>query len=329
MYFTKDMFQKYAHYQEMDSREFIHKMCAKAVNRYQKGVKLKKSEAPVIYGTTVKDFNPDEDNIIARVEMNDRGVLRDFIGIDWDFDEGDEDKLQNVLDNLLIFSKEHQTHVYIYPTDSYPRKPRVRTIIFTKNLMNGVEYAKAVTYIEKIVKESHNDEGNYNINHNFNLPVINNQAQYDKLTVYIADGFGPLDNQLWQDIKPNKKGYAQNMNVKEIPVSFDEKMPHTQKDVDDGLSQLSESMKKGTNKKLDFDIWSNFFQFLHAIARAEVVGSITHDQALYILKTVAGGNTKWEFKNIEDYKRELPRVKSNEVKLKRARLLSYYFGMRW
>lgn len=326
MYYTKNLYQTYAKYHDMDSQTFIYKMCHMAYQRYQKGRKLKKNEAPVIYGSSVKNFNPDEDNVIARVEMNDRGVLRDFIGIDWDFNEDDEEKLQQLFKQLEAFAKKYETFVYVYATHSYPKKPRVRTVMFTQNEMNGMEYAKAVTFVEDELGLAHNDEGNYNIKHNFNLPVINNQAQLDCMTFFTKDNFDKLDNTLWQSVKPKKHAYAQNKKVRTIPISPMEGQSHTDENIQKGLKHLSARMKAGKNKQLDFDNWSNFFQFLHALARAEVLGSITHSQALYILKTVAGGNSKWEYKNIEDYNRELPRVKSNEEKLKRARLLSYYFG---
>lgn len=326
MYYTKNLYQSYAKYHEMDSQQFMYKMCYMAYQRYQKGKKLKKSEAPVVYGSSVKDFNIEEDNVIARVEMNDRGVLRDFIGIDWDFNEGDEDKLKTLKQNIHTFAQEYQTPVYMYATHSYPEKPRVRTVMFTQNEMNGIEYAKAVTFVEDKLGISHNDEGNYDIKHNFNLPVINNKSQLECMTFYMKDDFDKLDNQLWQDVKPKKRGYAQNMSVKTIPISDMESYSHSDESLKKALNYLSKNMKKGNNKNLDFDNWSNFFQFLHALARGEVLGTISHEQALFILKTVAGGNSKWEYRNIEDYNRELPRVKSNEEKLKRARLLSYYFG---
>lgn len=326
MYYTKNLHQKYAKYHEMDSQTFIYKMCHMAYQRYQKGRKLNKSEAPVIYGSSVKDFNPNEDGVIARIEMNDRGVLRDFIGIDWDFNKGDEEKLEKLLRNINQFALDYKTTVYVYPTHSYPEKPRVRTVMFTQNEMDGVEYAKAVTFVEEKLDVSHKDDGNYNIKHNFNLPVINNKEQLEGMQFYQQDDFERLDNTLWSNVKPKKRGYAQNMNVKTIPISDMEQLSQSKESLKRGLNYLSKRMKEGSNKNLDFDNWSNFFQFLHALARAETLGSITHAQALFILKTVAGGNSKWEYKNIEDYNRELPRVKNNEEKLKRARLLSYYFG---
>lgn len=329
MYFTKNMYQKYASYQDISSLKFFHKMCQMAQTRYESGKKLKKTEAPVVYGTTVQDFNEDEDSVIARIEMNQRGVLRDFIGIDWDFEENDKDKLEKLLNELYVFAHKHQTPVYIYPTHSYPTKPRVRTVMFSKELMDGMEYAKAVTFVEEQLGVNPNDEGNYNISHNFNLPVFNSREQLDAFKCYLPHNSKPLDNTLWEETKPKKKGYKQNYYVPEVPVTESEKENHTREDIDEGLKVLSDNIKAKRNKKLDFSIWSNFFQFLHALARAEVTGAITHDDARYILQVIAGHHSDWERRNYEDYMRELPRVKSNKDKLLRARRLTYYFGINW
>src|SRR5699024_11841945 len=82
--------------------------------------------------------------------------------------------------------------------------------------------------------------------------------------------------------------------------------------IDNGLQNLSQSIKSGHVKAHNLDKWSNFFQFLHAVARAEVLGSITHDDALYILEQVAGGNPEWLYRNKSDYLRELPRVRDRK-----------------
>lgn len=329
MYFSRNMFERYVSYQEMNSQVFFHEMCKKAIKRYQRGVKLPSNKTPVVYGSSVKDFDKEKDGVMARLEMNERGVLRDFIAIDWDFKEGDEDKLNTLIESYQAFAQEYETYIYIYATKSYPTAPRVRTVVFTDREMDATEYAKAVTFMTDKANVDHEDEFNYFINHNFNLPVINNKAQYERLTLFAKKGYKPLDNDLWKDVEPKKKVNAYNKYVKKTRVMPDETIPHSRQEVDKGLAHLKTNMQKGTNKKLDFKVWLNFFQFLHAVARAETIGSITHDQALYILKMVAGGNQKWKYRNIEDYRREFPRVRDNKEKLERARLLSYYFGQDW
>ena len=331
MYFAKNYHEKYAHYQEISTLKFFHDITKKAIRRYKNGKKLPKNKMPVVFGTTINDFDKNKDNIIARIETNQRGVLRDFIGIDWDFDEGEEDKLENVLESLSRFTEQYETPILIYPTASFPKKPRIRTVMFTKELMDNVEYSKAVTFVEKYIGENHNDESNYNLKHNFNLPAINNKEQMKMLYFVMKDAHKPLDNQLWDSVEPNVKTYnSNNKHVKEVLVTREERMPHTDKDVELGLATLKEHRSEATKgSQFDFNRYYSFFQFLHAVARAEVIGSITNQQAHMILKRVADGNRDWEQRNREDYTHEFPRVEEDETKLKRARLLSYYFGFDW
>src|SRR5699024_8999628 len=286
-------------------------------------------DTPVVYGSTVVDFNPRQDAEIARIEMNQRGVLRDFIGIDWDFEVGDEAKLDHVLQGLKSFHEHFQTSVIIYPTFSYPDKPRIRTVMFTENMMDASEYAQAVSFIIDTLKENPRDDDNYSIIKNFNLPVINNAEQAELVqTSLISKQDKPLNHQLWAKTKPHQKQYAQgNKHVKTHHIHHSEREMKQREHIDNGLQNLSQSIKSGHVKAHNLDKWSNFFQFLHAVARAEVLGSITHDDALYILEQVAGGNPEWLYRNKSDYLRELPRVRDNEDKLKRAKRLDFYFGM--
>lgn len=332
MYFAQNYFERYAHFQEISALKFFYDLSKKAVRRYKNGKKLNKQQTPVVFGTSIQDFNSTKDNVIARIEMNQRGVLRDFIGIDWDFDTGEEDKLQTVLESLRTFSQKHETPVLIYPTASYPKKPRIRTVMFTKEMMNGSEYDKAVTFVEQVLGVHHNDETNYDIKHNFNLPVINNDAQLQRLELIMKHTHKPLDNELWSETKPSSKKTQRdgNTHIKETLVTPEEKESHTNAQVKEGLDWLNKERRRAKQgSQFDFKRYFSFFQFQHAIARAEVIGSITRQQALMIMQYVADGNSDWERRNVEDYQHELPRVQEDESKLKRAKPLSFYFGIYW
>src|SRR5699024_9613074 len=172
MYITKNRYIKYASYIDIPPLKFFYQTIQKALVQYKNGKKIDKKDTPVVYGSTVVDFNPRQDAEIARIEMNQRGVLRDFIGIDWDFEVGDEAKLDHVLQGLKSFHEHFQTSVIIYPTFSYPDKPRIRTVMFTENMMDASEYAQAVSFIIDTLKENPRDDDNYSIIKNFNLPVI-------------------------------------------------------------------------------------------------------------------------------------------------------------
>lgn len=331
MYVTQTRYVKYASYIDESALRFFVKLIKKAEKNFQDGKKITKKETPVVYGTTIVDFNKEEDLSIARIEMNERGVLRDFIGIDWDFNVGDEEDMQIVVDKSKEIFEKFETPVIIYPTYSYPNKPRLRTVMFTKALMDAEDYNKAVSFIIDYMGVDSGDKDNYSVIKNFNLPVINNQQQKDFVKVYVNQNSKPLDNELWKNTKMHVSSIRiGNRHVKtyEIDDSLEGDLRSKEK-IDEGLAHLSRGAINNDKKMFNFNEWFNFFQFLHSVARAEVLGSITHEDAIYILKTVAGGNHKWESRNIEDYLRELPRVKSNETKLKRAKPLSTYFGIEW
>lgn len=327
MYVTKNLYEKFAQYVDMESMKFFIQTSKRAFDVYKTGKKFKKNETPVVYGSSVKDFNSDYDKVIARVEMNQRGVLRDFIGIDWDFDKGDEDKLEKLLTNLEQFHEKYQTPIIIYPTFSYPEKPRVRTVMFAEEEMDKMSYAQAVTFVVKALDVDPEDESNYNIAHNFNLPVINTPEQ-KKMMTFHKTYVDKLPNALWSKVKSNVP-VRKSVAVKRTPVSRIESQSRDRESIEKGLQNLSNNMKAKNNNRLDFDVWTNFFQFLHSVARAETIGSITRSDALYILEEVAGGNIDYQRRNKEDYLREFPRVRDNEDKLEAARGIAYYFGHEW
>lgn len=327
MYVTKNLYEKFAQYVDMESMKFFIQMSKRAFDVYKTGKKFKKNETPVVYGSSVKDFNDEYDKVIARVEMNQRGVLRDFIGIDWDFDEGDEDKLEKLLTNLKQFHEKYQTPIIIYPTFSYPKKPRVRTVMFTEEEMDKMSYAQAVTFVVKALDVDPKDESNYNIAHNFNLPIINTPEQKEMMTFH-KTYVDKLPNALWSKVKSNVP-VRKSVAVKRTPVSRIESQSRDRQSIEKGLQNLSNNMKAQNNNRLDFNTWTNFFQFLHSVARAEAIGSISRADALYILEEVAGGNIDYQRRNKEDYLREFPRVRDNEDKLEAARGIAYYFGHEW
>lgn len=328
MYFSKNLYDKFAHYKEIQSFDFFIAMAKKAYEKYSESKKYKKDEIPVVYGASVKNFIFEEDKVIARVEMNRRGVLRDFIPIDWDFDPGEEDKLNTMLEGIRKFHHTYKTPVLIYPTFSYPEKPRMRTVVFTRDMMDSMEYVKAVTFVVDKIGIDPEDDGNWNITHNFNLPVFNTKTQRDALEFLRCEDMHFLQNELFINVTPKVNGYK-NRKPKQYNIDKGEIQVRDIKRIDKGLKYLQECIVENKQKSYNFSDWNNFFQFLHSVARAESVESITRDDALYILTKVAGGNVEWERKNKNDYLREFPRVHNNQEKLLSARPLSFYFGIQW
>lgn len=369
MYVTENIYQKRATYVETSSTfKFFCMTAVQAVERYDNKRRLLKSKTPVVFATSVKGFEKDTDTpTIARVEMNDRGILRDYLGIDWDFEPGEEDKLKKLVTKCGEFATKYQTPILFYPTFSFPKKPRARTVIFLDRQIDQEPYAKGVYFIEKEFDLNTDDDGNYNIKHNFNLPVINRDDQLavtrlilpNNKSVKINDitrkdgekyaydlnlinmdmrniKLFSVDNFNEEALPKSHKKYGQaNTRVSTTEVDDFEKMPRSDEDVQNAISHLLIKLNGGDDNPinyvapLDLNDYNQFFQFLHAIARAEVIGAITRGQAVRILVGVAMGNREWEQNNIRDYEIEYDRVAKSQQKLEMANPFSYYAGIDW
>ena len=359
MLITGSIYEKKAIFIDQNTLHFFIQACAQAIHT---GMIMKrqtlKDRTGVAFATSVVDFDDEEDaDGILRKEMNRRGIVRDFVGIDWDFEVGEEDLLRKVLVRSAEFAKEYGTIVLFYPTYSYPDKPRARTVLFTKELLEQEEYTKAVQFYTDFVGVSTGDEGaNYSIKSNFNLPVINKKCQATATRLLLPSGqtmmiaslmkknddgewhtsldslpeYRLLENKLWEGVAVRRASYVGTSgSMPEHEVDDDERTPRTDRTIDRAITVLVDRITGKRSPKIVVDEYFKFFQLLHAIARAEVIGSITREQAIRILIGIAMGESKWEQKNVRDYETEYQRVADSEEKLSRARPMYYYVGDAW
>lgn len=331
MYFSKGVYSKKAYFNDADSFDFLEQSCRLSLKAFNNGVVFdKKKNAPVLYATTVKDFNSSNDNVIFRKEMNKRGILRDFVGIDWDFNKGEIRKLKEAIIGIKKFSKKYNTSFIIYPTNSYPNKPRMRSVFFVDKLLNADEYTKAVIFILKEIGVDPKDNNNYDIKHPFNMPSISNEKQIKMIKVV---GKERLNYEVFKDTKVPKKMKKKSTKIKTyelIGFEYDlEKEKRSDKDVDKAIKYILEQMDSG-HSMFDFDDYATFVvKFMHSLARAEVIGAINREQSERILKAVAQGNSDYERRNVSDYEVEYNRVSSDENQLKMASPFQRYAGMEW
>lgn len=359
MLITGSIYEKKTTFIDQNTLHFFIQACAQAIHT---GMIMKrttlKDRVGVAFATSVVDFDEDEDKDgILRKDMNRRGIVRDFIGIDWDFESGEEQLLKQVLIRSAEFAKEHDTIVLFYPTYSYPEKPRARTVLFTEDLLEQEEYTKAVqSYTDFVGVSTGDDGGNYSIKSNFNLPVINKKCQATATRLLLPSGqtmmiasmmkknddgdwhtsldslpeYSLLESKIWESVSVRRVSYVGTSgSMPEHEVDDDERTPRTDRTIDRSISVLVDRISGKRSPKIVVDEYYKFFQLLHAIARAEVIGSITREQAIRILIGIAMGESEWEQKNVRDYEVEFQRVADSEEKLSRARPMYYYVGDSW
>lgn len=291
-----------------------------------------KSDVPIITATAIENFNPTTDSPIRRAELNKRHPKRNFIEIDWDID--DEVKLKEMKEQLKEFASKHKTVVFYYPSASFPKKQRGRSILFIDGLVGEHEYRKAVKWALGEIGVDNKDGNSFDLKHNFNLPCFNHKAQLDELTLIqpkevASANISPLSPTLWKDTKVKKKRSSNNGELNEYSVTSGERQKRSARHVANMIPILIQRFNRYDNRTFDLDEYNQFFQFLHSVARTEVLGAIDRDGAEAILRGIAQGNRYYERQNIKDYQAEFSRVSADVNKLLKARPMSFYAGQQW
>lgn len=359
MYLTKNVYQRNVTYYDGDDLEIFHYLLEKAKSVFIENShyfetlsddeisKLKKNETPVIFASTVASMKPEFDFSMIRADMNDRAKRR-YLIIDADFDAGQEESSTYLYDKMIEVANEFKTPLIIYPTISYPKKPRFRAVMFTKTLLGEAEYYQAMTWwynqlgildvnknktadkdlydvLEGLDKDLVDaaDTSNKNIRSNNNAPFFTNFEQLDFIYDTTQDEtLERLDRSLWQ--KFDKPALKKKINFDVYNPLDDYKLS------DEFLDKAVHEFAK-TAFAQDY---STFWRFLHSVARAEDKGQITSEQVDKVLTWVAetgDDNDKefvWKLNNKAQYRIERDRVLAIPSYYKSARPLCSYPAFR-
>lgn len=359
MYLTKNVYQRNVTYYDGDDLEIFHYLLEKAKSVFIENShyfetlsddeisKLKKNETPVIFASTVASMKPEFDFSMIRADMNDRAKRR-YLIIDADFDAGQEESSKYLYDKMIEVANEFKTPLIIYPTISYPKKPRFRAVMFTKTLLGEAEYYQAMTWwynqlgildvnknktadkdlydvLEGLDKDLVDaaDTSNKNIRSNNNAPFFTNFEQLDFIYDTTQDEtLERLDRSLWQ--KFDKPALKKKINFDVYNPLDDYKLS------DEFLDKAVHEFAK-TAFAQDY---STFWRFLHSVARAEDKGQITSEQVDKVLTWVAetgDDNDKefvWKLNNKAQYRIERDRVLAIPSYYKSARPLCSYPAFR-
>lgn len=326
MYVTSNYYQKDARYIDMSDLDFFHYSLKLAEDQLKKRLdekgsftkeeidEAKMQEVPVMYATTVSKKQPDE-VFLARKQISPRARNRHLI-IDADFDKGEENEAENFKRNCVALSNEYQTPIVIYPTPSYPDKPRFRVIFFVKRVLSEATYYQAMTWLYEELNTEPNDKSDLHIKSSNNAPSFFNEAQLAGVidTTQEKD-LQPLDNSLWRDFdKPKyRKSSSHKSKYDIISITNDELVI--------GSTLIAPMIGD------DYDF---FWKFASSVYRAEHFEQIDQEQAENVMKIIASGITNQnrikevELENMAYYRELRGRLINDEVSTMKARpLLSY------
>lgn len=237
-----------------------------------------KQNTPICHVSTLWK-KTDEEVAVSRKEVHGDRARRKFIMIDADFNPGEEAESHLMQEKLKALAEKHKTPLMLYPTVSFPTKPRFRAVLLSKRGMNASQYYQAVSWLFQEIDFTPNDNSDLRINMNRNLPVFINQAQVDNVysTFKLKDGgLSPLDNKLWKEMPLPPKFKPSNeieVDVTMHDFSFDE-------------VKLLEGARRMSKSKIALQ-YETFWRVVASIAAAVIRESISENTAHAMLDVLA------------------------------------------
>lgn len=320
MYVTRNIYEKYATFIDLPDRDFFIASLEKAKELYPKLVELDtnsiKANTPVCYMSDVQKRTPGE-TIIDRKEMNTNRGRRKYMMIDADFDYGQEKESAELIEKIKKFGEKHSTPVMIYPTISYPDKPRFRAVFLISRAVDSRKYWSAVTWLYNELEYTSTDATDLRITANRNLPVFCNSEQIEAIySTFEDESLKPLKNSNWSSIVAPESKELSKEEIEEIrSFSYD---------VDKLFKGCNAIAKTQLAKN-----YSSFWQLVASIAAAVALEQIDHDIAEEMMRILASAaedeytRSKWEAGNIEMLVRFISDYQSINQLMKARPLYTY------
>ena len=321
MYVTSSIYDTFARFVDLDDRSFFTQALSIAKDNYLKLVEEDRSKikqhTPVCFISTLSG-KKDSENFASRKLLNTDRARRKFLMIDADFSEGEEERSERLQEKLKELATNYRTPLMIYPTVSYPEKPRFRAVLLVKRGLTPQKYWSAMTWLYRELETSVLDKSDLRISANRNLPVFCNDEQVEKIYSTFEDmSLKELDNSLWKDIESPKKNQLTKDQLEDLSnVTYEEDK------LIDGAKEIS--------KKEIVKSYETFWQIAASLAAGVILEQIEEDLAFEILDMLAevGENpsqvSKWQSGNRELYQQFKSQYSEIPENIAKARPLHTY-----
>lgn len=321
MYVTNSIYDSFARYVDVDDRTFFSTALECAKSKYTELLEADRSQikqlTPVCFISSLSSQKESEKFVQRKILNTDR-ARRKFIMIDADFQESAESESIRMQENLKALAEKYKTPLMIYPTVSYPDKPRFRAVLLVKRGLSPSKYWCAMTWLYKEIGFNVLDKSDLRISANRNLPVFCNDDQISAIYSTFDDlSLEPLDNKLWADIAAPKKNELSADQLKDLKeVSYDE-------------DELIKGAKLISTRQIAKS-YETFWHLVASIAAAVVLEQIDEDLALELLDEFAeaGENdsqkAKWRAGNNELYQQFVTQYREIPENISKARQLHSY-----
>ena len=325
MYISQNVYDLDVRYIDLNDLDFFHESIKLAKEKYNldklndivytdKDIDyIKKTQTPVFFASNLSKRSNNE-IFVKRKGLKDR-LRRKFLIIDADFDKGEEDQSQELFNKAINLSKEYNTPLVIYPSASYPTKPRYRVVFFVKRMLNATSYKKAMTWLYEQLNVDVTDKSDFYITSNNNAPIFFNDAQIDKIIDTTQDeNLEPLNNKLWSHIKVKNESKKQDYK---LTTEYD-------------MYEISKKEFTSMMKLMTIDSYDDFWKFAYSILRAEKNNQINEDQALEAMKLITSSAPNdetallWEQDNINFYQKFKSNYESGSIDISKSLPLTRY-----
>lgn len=290
--------------------------------------KVKQSANNFIFATAFGDIqNPQTPQRMPRKTSENGGILRQFIALDYDLETLDEAKeLSQNFHSLLI--QQQEANAAMYPSISFPWKPRFRVVIDTKQWLDKSTYSQAVEHLIEYLGVNTHDEGNTVLAHPLNSPLYLHETsekfvmfQTSKEPLDLKDiGFDP------DQVKPaykSKRATRRNAISKSGGNVEDEDEPIAPYRSDQ-IIQAVDTFLASDEARDQLEKYDYFWRFVESLADAYMRELVDKDFIDYTLKAVALGDNKWEEDNYNVFEAQLNKLETSPDKRQLVRPLSTY-----
>lgn len=321
MYITNSMYDLYAKYVDLDDRTFFSRSVEIAKENMFKLQEVEidriKQSTPVCYMSSLSSQKSEEQIVLRKVLNSSRG-RRKFLMIDADFEIGQEIDSEKLIERLKSFADKMKTPLLIYPTISYPEKPRFRAVLLVKRGLNDSKYWCAMKWLYNELETEILDASDLRITANRNLPIFCNEEQVKAVYSTFDDtSLEPLDNSLWKDVKaPPKQELSEEQLADLKEVEYDEEM-------------LLEGSKILAKRKIAKS-YETFWHVVASIAAAVRLEQVDEEVAYEMLDNFAQAGEEqtkiraWEIGNRELYNQFSTQYKEIPENIVKARPLNSF-----
>lgn len=331
MFATPTVYTQRAQFIDLSDVEFFQECLNVAKDRFNESAYENldsdhvKRNTPVVYVSTLSKIDKESESLVERKTLNSDRGRRKFLMIDADFNPGEEEQSAALRESIIKLADEHNTYALIYPTVSYPEKPRFRAVMFVKRAMTRETYHQAMLWWFDQLSDAPTDESDFRMSANRNVPVFTSQEQIDGVFSNLDDESRELlDNKVWSSYpKPKKRKRVDVEEVElsslmsELGMSFDQ-------------SKLVKITREETAPSPVGKSYHSSWRFIDAVARSVVLGEVEQDVAVSMMEALATrGETPdeqnaWRRGNIKSLERSIEAMSKDMAALKDAReLISY------